>query len=192
MDFLWRVRNDLHYLSLRKNDVLSFEFQTEIAKHLKYKDEGNKPAVEHFMKDYYSHAKINSQICTDFIKKTCKADGEWRKAFSIYRKKNLEEGFVLINDSLYIAKNNTDIFQKSPIKLLQVFEISQNFGYNLSDSLLQIIKRDLTRIDGKFKWGKEGNRSFMNILNSKRSKWVSWASTGKRIPAQATTSSRKS
>jgi len=168
LNFLWRVRNDLHYLSSRKNDILGFEFQTEIAKHLRYKDEGNKPAVEHFMKDYYFHAKINSQICTDFIKKTCKSDADGRKIFSVFRQRNLEEGFVLINDSLYVARNNTDVFQNSPVKLLQVFEIAQNHGYNISDSLLQTMKKEVTKTDGEFKWGKEGGRLFLSILNSKK------------------------
>jgi len=167
LNFLWRVRNDLHYISSRKNDILTFEFQTEIAKHLKYKDKRNKPAVEHFMKDYYSHAKKISQICTEFIRRTCKSNTDNRKPYPILRQRNLEEGFILIDDSLYIGKNNINIFQKSPIKLLEVFEIAQNRNYNLSDSLLQLIKKDVLKINRKFKWGGRGSQLFLKILNSK-------------------------
>ena len=164
LNFLWRVRNDLHYLSARKNDVLSFEYQTEIARHLGYREERNKPAVEHFMRDYYFHAKIISQICTEFIRGTCKKDSGNRKSHSILRQKVLEDGFILIDDSLYVAKNNPDIFRKSPIKLLKVFEIAQSHNYHMSDSLLHLIKRD---INGKFEWGKQGGQLFMKILSSK-------------------------
>jgi len=33
-DFLLRARNELHYLSGRRNDVLSFEFQEPVARFL--------------------------------------------------------------------------------------------------------------------------------------------------------------
>ena len=37
-NFLWRVRNEIHYLSGRKNDHLTFDLQERAAKDFKYRD----------------------------------------------------------------------------------------------------------------------------------------------------------
>ncbi len=56
-DCLWRIRNELHYLSGRKNDQIHFDQQEKIAAipRLSGRQQGAL-AVEKFMQDYYSHA----------------------------------------------------------------------------------------------------------------------------------------
>ncbi|MGE0323782.1 MAG: [protein-PII] uridylyltransferase [Polyangiaceae bacterium] len=54
-DFLWRVRNLLHWLAKRRSDRLSFDAQESLAEKLGYGSGG--PSVEHFMSDYYRHAR---------------------------------------------------------------------------------------------------------------------------------------
>ena len=59
LTFLWRVRNELHFLSGHKNDVLSRDIQPQIAKNFGYAgDERLACAVEKFMRDYYLHARV--------------------------------------------------------------------------------------------------------------------------------------
>lgn len=57
--FQWQVRNLLHVLSGRRNDRLSFERQEQVAEALGYGSDG--PSVEHFMSDYYRHARVLTQ-----------------------------------------------------------------------------------------------------------------------------------
>jgi [protein-PII] uridylyltransferase len=56
LDYLWRIRNELHYLAGRKNDQLTFDAQTSIARFFGYQDRGSTLAVEQFMQDFYLHA----------------------------------------------------------------------------------------------------------------------------------------
>ncbi|RQW84732.1 MAG: [protein-PII] uridylyltransferase, partial [Geobacter sp.] len=56
LSYLWRIRNELHYLSGRRNDQLTFSDQSKVASFLGYKDRGDQLGVEDFLRDYYLHA----------------------------------------------------------------------------------------------------------------------------------------
>src|SRR6185369_10344484 len=56
LDFLWRIRNELHYFSGRKNDQLTFDAQVHLAEFFGYRDRERVLAVEDFMRDYYRQA----------------------------------------------------------------------------------------------------------------------------------------
>ncbi|MBX3181612.1 MAG: [protein-PII] uridylyltransferase [Polyangiaceae bacterium] len=54
-DFLWRVRNQLHFIARRRSDRLSFDAQEVLAEKFGYGAGGQ--GVERFMSDYYRHAR---------------------------------------------------------------------------------------------------------------------------------------
>jgi len=56
LDFLWRVRNQLHYYYGRREDRLSFDDQESIAVSLGYRGENPFLATESFLKDYFRQA----------------------------------------------------------------------------------------------------------------------------------------
>jgi [protein-PII] uridylyltransferase len=61
-NFLWSVRNEIHYLSGRKNDHLTFELQERSAGNFNYRDSAHLLAVERFMKAYFLHARNISEF----------------------------------------------------------------------------------------------------------------------------------
>ncbi|HMY76472.1 MAG TPA: DUF294 nucleotidyltransferase-like domain-containing protein, partial [Blastocatellia bacterium] len=56
-DFLTRVRNEIHFLTNRKSDLLSLDLQQQVARNLRYADTPEQQASELFMRDYYLHAR---------------------------------------------------------------------------------------------------------------------------------------
>ena len=72
LDFLWRVRNELHLLAGRNNDQLSFELQDKIAASFGYAQArgGAELPVELFMSDYYRHARV-IQNCSSLVVEQC-------------------------------------------------------------------------------------------------------------------------
>ncbi|WP_242340199.1 MULTISPECIES: [protein-PII] uridylyltransferase [Anaeromyxobacter] len=69
-DFLWRVRNEMHYLAGRKWDQLTFDVQPEVARAMGYLDPEHGSAVEEFMRHYYLAAKT-VLVASDAIVDRC-------------------------------------------------------------------------------------------------------------------------
>jgi len=66
-DFLWRVRNEMHYLAGRKWDQLTFDVQPQVAAALGYGDREQGSAVEEFMRHYYLAAKTVLVACDAIV-----------------------------------------------------------------------------------------------------------------------------
>ena len=62
-DFIWRIRNELHLASGRKNDQLTFDIQPLVAEAMGYRDGPAGSAVEQFMRHYYLAAKTVLVAC---------------------------------------------------------------------------------------------------------------------------------
>jgi [protein-PII] uridylyltransferase len=66
-DFLWRVRNEMHYLAGRKWDQLTFDVQPQVAEAMGYRDGEAGPGVEAFMRHYYLAAKTILVACDAIV-----------------------------------------------------------------------------------------------------------------------------
>jgi [protein-PII] uridylyltransferase len=66
-DFLWRVRNEMHYLAGRKWDQLTFDVQPQVAAAMGYPDAPERQGVEEFMRHYYLAAKTVLVACDAIV-----------------------------------------------------------------------------------------------------------------------------
>jgi len=57
LDFLWKLRNHLHYYTHRKQDILTFACQPAIAENMGFRNDQSGDAVEHMMRAYYRAAR---------------------------------------------------------------------------------------------------------------------------------------
>ena len=73
LDFLFRVRNALHYHYGRKNDLLSVDVQETLAASLHFEASDEKLAVEHFLKAYYVHANVIAHFCQTVVEAVSRA-----------------------------------------------------------------------------------------------------------------------
>ncbi|HUL60724.1 MAG TPA: [protein-PII] uridylyltransferase [Anaeromyxobacteraceae bacterium] len=66
-DFIWRVRNEMHYLAGRKWDQLTFDVQPQVAQAMGYRDGDHGSGVEEFMRHYYLAAKTVLVACDAIV-----------------------------------------------------------------------------------------------------------------------------
>lgn len=66
-DFIWRVRNEMHYVAGRKWDQLTFDVQPQVAEAMGYRDGEGGAAVEEFMRHYYLAAKTVLVACDAIV-----------------------------------------------------------------------------------------------------------------------------
>ena len=140
LDFLFRVRNAVHYQHGRKNDLLSVDIQEKVAAELGFKAGNNKRAVEHFLKTYYLHANVISDLCCTLIEAVSHLYQPWLKTL-FRRSQQLEGGFSivrghLVHTSPHLAKH----LHENPLCLMQAFTTAHKLEIPLAPELSRAIK----------------------------------------------------
>lgn len=166
---LLRVRNEMHYLLKRENDLLDLETQPKVAKGIGYEQVNIVERVEKFMHNvYYALREIDS------ISKTA------RKRMKILLPEDINEtlelqvddiakvryieGFIIKKGFMYAQTPN--VFRENPDLLIKVFRCCQKFGARLSDELEILIRDSAHLVDASVRQSKVANSEFMKILRS--------------------------
>ena len=103
LTFLWRLRNELHFSSGHKNDVLTRDLQPRIAENLGYRDEGESLGVERFMRDYYLHARVIHRISRRLIGRCEETLSRSGAAERRGRQQALADGLVFLDGRLHLC-----------------------------------------------------------------------------------------
>ena len=164
--YLWRIRNELHYLAGRKNDQLTFEAQTSSARFFGYEDRGKTLAVEQFMQDFYLHANRVEHFSSLLITKCSQRDDSTRKILGYFTRRPVGEGFYVMKGELVVPDET--VIAKDPVRLMKIFEYAQKQGVALSLGTKTLIRESLDLVNDKFRRAKEANASFIRILQSEK------------------------
>ena len=189
LDFLWRVRNELHLISKRANDQMSFELQEQVAEGLGYGSmadyaaaphepmSGAEPTlaelrfdadnpdlpVERFMRDYYRHARA-IKTYSELVIAQCASraqEGDERPHESV----EVEDGFRLSANHLEIP--HAAHLRERPIRMLMAFEIAQNHDVPLSRMAQRFLRENLDLIDDDARSDPSFAACFMRILDAR-------------------------
>ncbi len=156
-NFLWRVRNEVHYLSGRKNDHLTFDLQERAASDFHYRDSTNLLAVERFMKAYFLHARNIREFSTVVTEAVLpKPSRRW------FERKMMIGPFSLIGKTLIPPAD--DICHSDPSLVFSAFEIAQSRHAALSDHLKSLIRA--CRIDDRTRSSPSAAKAFLAILDN--------------------------
>ncbi len=163
-DYLWKVRNELHYVSKRKNDQLHFDQQEQISRFLGYRDNRKGLAVEQFMQDFYAHASLVEHLSSDLLNKATQQDEPTFKVLGYLTRRAVGEGFYVLRGELRVS--DKAIFEHKPALMMQAFVLSQQQGVRLSVPLKGLIRENLHRINDKVRRTKVMADGFFEILRN--------------------------
>ncbi|NOQ40993.1 MAG: [protein-PII] uridylyltransferase, partial [Desulfuromusa sp.] len=163
LDFLWKIRNFLHFEGQRKSDQLTFELQQLLAVFFGYKKKRRTSAVEQFMQEYYVRAIQVEHLSTKFIlSATQPSTRPKNNVFNFIGRRNLEDGFYIIRGELRVKVDQQLL--ENPILMMVAFELTQKHEVQMCLELKQLIRDNAHLINDKIRRSKEINRSFMQIL----------------------------
>lgn len=165
LDYLWRIRNELHYLSPRKNEQLHFEQQEKIAQFLGYKDTKKSLAVEQFMKDYYEAATQVEHLTSTLISRAINRDNTDHGLVGYLRRRNIADGFFALRGELHLVNDN--LFVESPEMMMKAFQLVQQQRIDLSLKIKTQIRNNLHLINDRFRRSRFVNETFLEILRYK-------------------------
>jgi len=162
LDFLWRLRNELHLLAGRKNDQLSFELQEKIAAAFGYAQDhgGSELPVELFMSDYYRHARV-IQNCSSLVVEQCEQRARPPKKREV---RQLESGFRIADGQLEIPHARQ--LREDPVLLLLAFAVAQDHDVRLTRKARRLIREHLHLVGDALREDPRARAAFLRILEA--------------------------
>ena len=158
--FLWNVRFGLHTLAGRREDRLSFDHQRTLATHFGYSEEGERLAVEVFMKRYYRTVmelnRLNEMLLQHFD-----------EAILV----DVPAAPVRINNRFqarngFIEVAHEGIFKRYPFALLEIFLLLAQHPEikGVRAQTIRLIRSHRNLIDDKFRNDLRCRTLFMEVL----------------------------
>lgn len=155
-NFLWRLRNEIHYRSGRKNDQLTYDLQESAAREFHYRDSAHLLAVERLMKSYFLHARNILDFAHIVTERALQKRGNtW------FERKRAIGPFTIIGRTLLHVAD--DLVQKQPEVLLEAFAAYQNRHVIFSERMREVIKA--SRIGDEVRASQKAAAVFLSILD---------------------------
>ena len=169
-DFLWAVRCELHFLTGRAEERITFDIQTAMAEHLGYQSHRGLKAVERFMKHYFLVAKdvgdLTRIFCAVLEEQERKKQPSIGRFMQALRRKKAIEDFTVEGGRLTVADG--DVFKNDPTNLIRIFKLADEHTLEIHPDALKLITRSLKLIDAKLRKDEKANSLFLKILTSRK------------------------
>jgi [protein-PII] uridylyltransferase len=173
-DLLWSVRCNLHFITGRAEERLSFDLQREIAVRLGYTSHPGMQDVERFMKHYFLVAKdvgdLTAILCAKLEDQQAKPApvlsrfmARLRPATNRRRVPDSDD-FIVDNNRINLAA--PDVFKHDPVNLIRIFHLAQKNNLAFHPDAMRTVTRSLKLINTELRENPEANRLFMEILTS--------------------------
>ena len=143
-DFLFRVRNALHFLSGQHQDQLTFEYQERIAADLGFAGTATVKGVEQFMRTYYLHAATINRFAEQIIERCLERELPYR-LIGRFTSREIRPGVVISEGVLSI--NGVELLRNDPRNMIAIFADAQRHDVTISTSTKRLIRANLDLID---------------------------------------------
>ena len=165
-DFLWRIRNELHFAAGRHQDRLTFESQEQAARGLGFDGEGKLSEVETFMRAYYLHAEEVSRLSSLVIHRSVDHGPSQRRKPRPGR--DLRPGVRIAGRTLAVASANGR--QGGSEELLELFADLQRYRLSLGQDSREVVRARVESLAGTLAESESANRGFLGILRG--NEWI--------------------
>ncbi|HEO70777.1 MAG TPA: hypothetical protein ENN80_05890, partial [Candidatus Hydrogenedentes bacterium] len=164
LDFMWRIRNELHFHAGRQENRLTFEHQRHLAEALGY-GASDLRSVSRLMEDYYAaacrlrrflHAAV--AVC-DRSTAMNMLDGEEPSDRGRLPDYSIRDG------ELYVGQNDPNWFAENPVRFMEAFWECARYGVSLSRSTERLVAANLGLIGETFRSNSLARRFFVAICS---------------------------
>jgi len=151
------VRNHLHFLSSRKNDRLTYDYQTRIAERLGYGPTGGHEAVERFLGDLHE-AMTEVKMLRSLVVRAC---AEERKG-SAGTGGALPSGLSLQGGELCFS--SAEKLVGEPALMMRIFEQAAQSGARLSTEAVRLVRDFIHLLDDTFRSSEAALQGLLGVL----------------------------
>jgi [protein-PII] uridylyltransferase len=162
LQFLWAVRNQLHLLSERRQDDLTFELQEKIAPMLGFPP--GTEGIEEMMRQYHLSTQRISNFVHDILERALHEPSLLKKAFSFLERRKIDENFGMAYGELHLLDPVT--FKRDPTQLMTLFAHCQTFQVKMDFRMEEAAIEALPFVDDCFRNSEKVNQTFLSILRN--------------------------
>jgi [protein-PII] uridylyltransferase len=168
--FLWDVRCQLHDLTGRAEDRLSFDLQPRLAQRMGFADADPRRAVERFMRAYFLVAKDVGDLTRIFCAVLEEQNRKRRPALALRLRRF--HWPLAAGDDFYVENGRLNArdtaFEADPTNLIRIFHVADAKGVDIHPHALRAITRSLDHVGDAVREDREANRLFLEILTSRQ------------------------
>lgn len=168
-DFIFRVRNALHFATGAHQDQLTFEFQDRIAAELGFVDDGDRRALVDFMKTYYGHATTVRRFSNTVIERCTERPNPYRLIGRVIGRE-IRDGILILNRT--ISANGAEVIRRDPANLVMLFRDAQRHGVQLTEGTKRLMREHLDLIGEVERHDRAFTAPFLDILTWKHDVWT--------------------
>jgi [protein-PII] uridylyltransferase len=162
-DFIARARNEAHFVTGRRTDLLSLDLQPVVAVGLGYVEKRGLVGSELFMRDYYRRAQELRRFCENVLLRAGAAAPPKRR-LPLRAKTVGPKGRYTIRDQRLVARAGGNDFHGSPLRMLEIFDVAQQHGVRVGEELKAAIHDNLRLVDRRFRASREASRALLEML----------------------------
>ena len=168
-DYLMRVRNEMHYLTNRPEEVLRRSIQPRVAFYLGFKETSPSERLESFMHEVYTHLRtiyLLSRTLEQRMALFPENQGFKRISNLLTRQKPITiDGFEISKGQIQLA--NSRAFKEQPRRLMRAFLQAQQRGLTLHPDFAYAIRSQLALVNREFVQDKNVQETFIEILKQR-------------------------
>ena len=178
-DLLWRLRNELHIVTGRRDDRLTFDNQRKLASALDYQDTEHELGVERLMREAYTALQEIARASDALIDRCAVEDAPKPSPVSsglgaaisaglgmIRRRppqaKPLDASFKLWQGRLTVADN--DVFERRPAELVRLFSVAESYGAPIYSYARDLLVQELHRLGPSLAGDREAHFELWQLL----------------------------
>ena len=145
LDFLWRIRNELHFHFRKGENRLTFAHQKHVASAFGY-GAGTQQAIDRFMMDYYTAARAVRRLLQFVVGQTSPQPAARRD------RPEPERGRIEVHDGvLHIGTRDPQWFAENPPRLMEIFWECGRRNARLDHDSQEAIRQNLGLVGDAFR-----------------------------------------
>ena len=146
-DLLWKLRNELHYATGRRDDRLTFDNQRRAATALGYSDSPGELGVEKLMRETYIALQEIARA-SDALIDRCAVEDVPRPAGLLGRKpappRAIDNAFQLWQGRVTV--HDREVFARRPADLVRIFSVAETYGVPVYSYARDLLVQELQRL----------------------------------------------
>ncbi len=161
-DLLWKLRNELHYATARRDDRLTFDNQRRLAQAFRYSDDGQELGVEKLMRDVYIALQESARASDALIDRCAVEDAPKGFLRRVAKAQPIDAAFKLWNGRVTVT--DKDVFARRPADLVRMYSVAEIYGVPVYSYARDLLLQELQRIGPQLAADREAHFEFWQLL----------------------------